>query len=483
MLSYSLNVLRSYIRQHLDGTLFSLRRLDADGRAYAPLFQEQDQRFLQIIPKDTRTRTLADYKVLVHDQETWDRFDAARLEPCFQHVPDFHPFEKPPVIVHGGPLTVPHAHANDNAVATSPDTWFEESAISPDTIVRLSLARIEHRFPSSADDDLPGDGDIRGLISAQTHVFQFNYRHLNRRRLSNVRGFMRAAQGIQALWTLWFLEDCVTKDAWRPLHAGLAVLGINPDGANPMLTVLGNPIAFAVLTAVTYVGLFSTADYFHRLQRQRFAASTRSSSATVSKSVTTRQDNLVYLTRTMLEEIDRGKEEAWDHNNLKSWAIETQKWARLVFWCDQRIEANEEHLRIHMKLMGLAYVGLRAEARFRALLLITGHLLMGVAVATGAWFTGTHVLGWHMREAVDSGFMIGAACYAATAIGFVALITWLHSLIRAIDPPQSVNDMVQWASTKYMKGWRDSAVYREIAEFVTRDKRRLLHEEEKRRIA
>ncbi len=477
MLTYSTNVIRSYIRQHLDGTLWSLKRLDAEGADYAPLYHVQDSGFLQIIPKDTRTRTLHDYKALVHDEALWERFEPLKLDPCFKHEPDYHPFEKPEDHLIGVP-------ANDHAVAG--DTWFEESAISPDAIVRLSLGKIEHRFPPDPRDenlDLPGDNDIRGLISAQTHIFQFNYRHLNRRRLSNVRGFMRAAQVVQALWTLWFLEHCAGGHGFRPLHAALAVLGINPDGANPMLSVLGNPIAFAVVTIATYIALFSTADYFHGLQRQRFAAFTRSSSATVSKSVTTRQDNLVYLTRAMLEEIDRGKEEAWDQNRLKAWAGETQKWAKLVFWCDQRIEANEEHLRIHMKLVGLAYVGLRSEARFQALLLIAGHLALAAVIAGGTWWTGTHVLGWSPRDGVDAGFLTGAACYGACTLAFIALVVRLHSLIRAIDPPQSVNDMVQWASTRYMKGYRDSALYREVAEFITRDKRRLLHEEEKRRAA
>ncbi len=475
MLTYSTNVLRSYIRQHLDGTLWSLKKLDEEGHRLQSLYGTQASGFLQIIPKDTITRTVHDYKALVHDQAQWDAFEPLRLDPCFRRVPDFHPFEKP-----GTHLSL--EHANDETVHATADTWFEEAAISPDTIIRLSLSKIEHRFPS-AEDDLPGDGDIRGLISAQTHVFQFNYRHLNQRRLTNVRGFMRTAQVIQALWTVWFLEHCAGNEGFRPLHAGLAVLGINPEGANPILTVLGNPVAFAVITATIYVTLLTTADYFHGLQRQRFAAFTRASSATVSKSVTTRQDNLVYLTRAMLEEIDRGKEEAWDQNKLKAWAGETQKWAKLVFWCDQRIEANEEHLRINMKLVGLAYVGIRAEARFKALQLIAGHLLLAVLLGAGIWYLGQNMLGWHVRANAGGNFPLGAGCYAAVTTGFIALLVWLHSLIRAIDPPQSVNDMVQWASTTYMKGYRDSALYREVAEFITRDKRRLLHEEEKRRLA
>ncbi len=479
MLSYSINVIRSYIQKFSDGTLYSLKRLQGDNATYADLYRVQDARFLQITPMDTRTRTLHDYKALVHDPEQWDRLETARLEPCFDHLPDFHPFEKPEDHLATG-------HVPEGAVTAPADDWFDEGSISPDAIIRLSLGKIEHRFPSDnggEGPELPGDGDIRALIAAQTCVFTYNYRHLNRRRLSNVRGFMRVAQGLQAMWTLWFLEDCTDGHGLRPLHAALAYLGANPDGANPLLGVLGNPVAFAVMTGAAYIGLFLTADYFHALQRQRFAAFTRSSSATVSKSVTSRQDNLVYLTRAMLEEIDRGKEEAWDGNRLKAWAGETQKWAKLVFWCDQRIEANEEHLRIHMKLAGLAYTGLRSEARFQALALLVGHLLLSGLAAWAVWWSGTHLMGWQMRDDTTAGFMTGAACYAAATLAFAGLLLRLHSLVRAIDPPQSVNDMIHWASTRYMKGWRDSALYREVAEFITRDKRRLLHEEEKRRAA
>ena len=478
MLSYSINVIRSYIRKFSDGTLYSLKRLQDDGEAHADLYRVQDARFLQITPMDIRTRTVHDYKALVHDPAQWERLETERLDPCFNHVPDFHPFEKPEDHLAA-------AHVPEGAVVAE-DDWFEKGSISPDAIVRLSLGKIEHRFPSRDNGDgpeLPGDGDIRAMISAQTYVFAYNYRHLNRRRLSNVRGFMRAAQGVQALWTLWFLEDCTDGAGLRPLHTALSFLGANPDGANPILSVLGNPIAFAVVTGMTYIGLFLTADYFHALQRQRFAAFTRSSSATVSKSVTSRQDNLVYLTRAMLEEIDRGKEEAWDGNRLKAWAGETQKWAKLVFWCDQRIEANEEHLRIHMKLTGLAYTGLRSEARFQALALLAGHLVLGGFVAEAVWWSGTHLMGWQARGTTTDGFIIATACYAAAILAFAALVFRLHSLVRAIDPPQSVNDMIQWASTRYMKGYRDSALYREVAEFITRDKRRLLHEEEKRKVA
>ena len=39
MLTYSIHVLQSYIRQHLDGTLWNLKRLDQDGQALAPLYR------------------------------------------------------------------------------------------------------------------------------------------------------------------------------------------------------------------------------------------------------------------------------------------------------------------------------------------------------------------------------------------------------------------------------------------------------------
>ena len=475
MLTYSIKVLRSYIRKYSDGTLWSLRRLEAEGAVYKDLYQLQAARFLEITPKDTRTRTVADFKAMMHDPEQWDRLETRKLAPCFEHVPDFHPFEQP-----GTHLET--SHVEGALIRPVNDNGFGEDDISPDTLIRLSLSKIEHRFPSG-DDDLPGDGDIRALIAAQTQVFTYNYRHLNRRRLSNVRAFMRAAQVVQALWTLWFLEDCVKPEDFRPLHAGLDYLGFNPEGANPLVSLLGNPIAFVALTALIYVAMLATAGYFHALQRQRFAAFMRSSSATVSKSVTTRQDNLVYLTRAMMEEMDRGKEEAWDRNRLKAWATETQRWAKLVFWCDQRIEANEEHLRIHMKLVGLAYAGLRSEARFQALMLIAGHGLLGLLTALAGWTIGFDAFGWHLRDAADTDFLVDAGCYGLATLAFLTLLTRLHSLVRAIDPPQAVNDLIQWASTRYMKGWRDSALYREVAEFITRDKRRLLHEEEKRRAA
>lgn len=457
MLNYSVNVITSYIRNFTDGTLWSLKRLNDEGESHKPLYRVETSNFLQVLPADTRPNTLEDYRALTNDPELWAAFEAARLEPCFQHVPDFHPFE-----IHA---------ANDHDAMR-----YGEDAVSPLGIVNLSLDRIAHRFPGG--EGLPADNDVRDLITAQTHVFHFNYANLNIRRLANVRSFMRITQGLQVLWTVWFLELCVGDGAFRPLHAALAVAGVNPGGANPVLAVLSNPVSFAVLTALLYFGLFRLARYVHGLQRQRFAAFTRASAATVSRSVISRQDNLVYLTRAMLEEIDRGKEAAWDGNTLKTWAGETQKWAKMVFWCDQRIEANEEHLRMHMKLAGLAYSGVRSEARFRALLLISGHLTLGAVVAIAVWIAGG-LMGLHANWPTA----LGVGAYVAATLCFVAMLLGLHSLVKYDEAPQSLNDIVQWASTRAMKGYRDNALYREVAEFMTRDKRRLLREEEKRRAA
>ena len=64
---------------------------------------------------------------------------------------------------------------------------------------------------------------------------------------------------------------------------------------------------------------------------------------------------------------------------------------------------------------------------------------------------------------------------------FFGLLACLHGLIKTQEGRESVYNLTNWAATKTMKSYRDSQLYKEIAAFITREKRRLLREEEKRR--
>ncbi len=466
---YSIEVLKAYWQKIQDGTLWTLNRLHESGRAREDLYRSEESDFLHILPKTTPVRSLDDYMALVRDDDGWQGFEAARLDPCFLYEANLHPFETPVTEsdAHAADPTDTADHANDNGDAAT--------AMSPAQIVELSLAKIEHRFPS--DDDW-GDKDIRDLIATQTFVFQSNYDNLTRRRRINVRLWMRLALVVFASWTWWTLESL--SHGVRPLHGAFAamVAYAGLDFSRIALRAVFSPWTCLIMTLGAFAGAFAWAKHIHGLQRLRFVASTRASSATVAKSVTSRLETILYVARAMVEEIDRGKDDAWDAGTLKPWATQTQKLVKLVFWCDQRIYAIEDYLRIHMKLVGLCNDGIRQAAKFKALFLMYRHATLVFVLPLIFAGIGQVVFGWH----------IGTAMAVQTPIAFVivtvavfVLFLRLHSLIKGQEAPESVYNLISWAATRTMKGYRDSRLYMEMAAFITREKRRLLREEEKRR--
>jgi len=468
---YSIEVLRNYWQKIQDGTLWTLNRLHESGRARDDLYRSEESGFLHILPKTTPNRSLDDYMALMRDDEGWQAFETARLDPCFLYEANLHPFETPvsESEAHAAdPTDTPdHGHANDNGEAAT--------AMSPAQIVELSLAKIEHRFPG---DEMWGDKDIRDLIATQTFVFQSNYDNLTRRRRMNVRLWMRLALGIFALWTWWTLEAVST--GIRPLHelfAGMiAYAGL--DLGKVAVNAVFSPWTCLILSLGAFWGAYAWAKHIHGLQRLRFVGSTRASSATVAKSVTSRLETILYVARALVEEIDRGKDDAWDTGTLKPWATATQKLVKLVFWCDQRIYGIEDYLRMHMKLVGLCNDGIRQAAKFKALFLMYRHATLVLVLPVAFAGIGALALGWHIGAVVDVQTPLAFAC---VTVAVFALFLKLHGLIKGQEAPESVYNLISWAATRTMKGYRDSRLYMEMAAFITREKRRLLREEEKRR--
>jgi hypothetical protein len=296
---------------------------------------------------------------------------------------------------------------------------------------------------------------------------------------------MRYGLLLFAVWLWWALE-AMTAGGFRPLHSlfegAFAYAGFDIAGAPFIVRMLFSPLTPAVLTLGAFFAMLAWATHIHDLHRLRFVAGTRASSATVAKSLTSRLDNLLYVTRALLEEIDRGKEDAWDQGALKPWASDTQKLAALVFWCDQRIYAIEEFFRIQMKLIGLCNDGIRDAAKFKALILMYRNTASALVLPLLFWVAGTTGLGWSWHDPEQSpAALFDLTCFILVAAGFFALLLRLHGLIKAQEGRESVYNLINWVTTKTMKGYRDSQLYKEIAAFITREKRRLLREEEKRR--
>lgn len=475
MTIYSLDVIKNYWQKIQDGTLWTLNRLHKSGRAREDLYRSEESGFLHILPKTTPNRSLDDYMALVRDDEGWPAFEEARLDPCFLYEANLHPFETPVAESDShaaDPTDTPDmpaigTHANDNGDSAT--------AMSPAQIIELSLAKTEHRFPG---DDIWGDKDIRDLIATQTFVFQSNYDTLTRRRRTNVRLWMRLAILAFAVWSWWTLES--VSSGTRPLHEafGGMVAYAGLDFGKIAVRAVFSPWTCLLITLAAFWGAFAWASHIHGLHRLRFVGSTRASSATVAKSVTSRLETILYVARALVEEIDRGKDDAWDTGTLKPWATATQKLVKLVFWCDQRIYGIEDYLRMHMKLVGLCNDGIRQAAKFKALFLMYRHAALVVILPLLFAGIGTLALGWHIGAVMA---VQTPVAFAMVTVAVFALFLKLHGLIKGQEAPESVYNLISWAATRTMKGYRDSRLYMEMAAFITREKRRLLREEEKRR--
>jgi hypothetical protein len=70
---------------------------------------------------------------------------------------------------------------------------------------------------------------------------------------------------------------------------------------------------------------------------------------------------------------------------------------------------------------------------------------------------------------------------ALFAFGLLSFLVSLHSLIKAVDDPQSVHAAIRSLLSANIQGPADLRLDEEFAEFIRRDKRRILIEEDKRR--
>lgn len=456
---YSLHVASSYWKRIEDGTLWTLKRIDRQGQALAGLYRAEPTGFLHILPGDIRTSRLDDYKPLLADDDQWQTFERDKLVPCFLYEANFHPFEAPAL----------DREARDSV------------SVCPARIIELSLETIEHRFPGGTGE--PGDKDVRDLTTAQTFLFRHNYARLNLYRRQSVQRWLRLALAMFAIWAWWGLE-AVTTGGPRPLHAvvatAFAYAGFDLAGAPAMVRAVLSPLTVAVLTLCAFFVMQAWTQHIQNLHRLRFLGATRGASTAVTKALTARLDNLLYLTRGLLEEIDRGKEDAWDRDALKPWAQDVQKLAALVFWCDQRIAAIEAFVRVHMKLIGLCNDGVGDEARFKALVLVCRNATIAMLLPVGFAAAGALCLGWRPAGfALASAAGLDLTCFALVAASFTVLLLRLHGLIKTQESRESIEALINWPAIRAMRGYRDSQLYREIAAFITREKRRLLREEEK----
>ena len=433
------DTLHGYIDKITDGTLRTTRDIcEADRERLHYLYSETRTGFLQIANTDLLNKTVDDYRPIVLDDDQWTQFHQARLDPFFAEVIDLSP---------RGTL---NAHL-------APD-----SHMTPETLIRLSLGRIETQFPGGLESDIAtgaafGDQDVRDLITAKGLIIYANHIHLHQSRRNNIAKLYHHAVVTAACLLIWVAGTTVFGD---PL-AGFGLWAFTPTPA--FLTVS--------------IAAFHIRSVFirrrHRALADQFNAATRLSCATVSKCAILRQDHLIHASRAMLEITNNGKEDYWAEGKLRRWTEVNEKWCELIFWFNGRITANANFAFIRAKLIGMTLEGLAAAARFEALKLTAGTLAWLVIVAAVGAFLVAVALWQDTLPAPALSLLIG--------LGYLIWQTLrLHALLRPVEEPEAVAEILHTDSLQRMKSDKDARLHEDVARFMKREKLKQLYAERTR---
>ena len=326
---------------------------------------------------------------------------------------------------------------------------------------------------------------MRDRLSAQSFVFHFNYKRLNTLRLATVNKAMLASSAVTLAAAALLTGAAAMPNAFTaPLDILLKAVAPQTGGMAPVVMIVdAEPVGLVVVAAVVVLtatlsrsAIAAITRHFHTIHRGLFESFTSTSCARVSKAVTSRQDNLHYLERSMMEEIDRTREPAWASGELSQWVSRSRRWSKLVFWIHERMNAIEENMAANMKIIGLHYGGLRAIARLEALKMagLYHAAALGLVVAWGIF-----VLTIARHGPADLAVMITA--FLILIAGHVWRIARLHALVKAFEEPQSIQVVINLASTAYTKGYKDSALHDVIGAYLEREKQKMMMEEEKLR--
>lgn len=427
----SADIVRTYISKITDGTLRTTQNICADDRTHLDyLYTQTRTGFLQIRSTDLVNKSVEDYRQIVLDDAHWTRFHEEKLDRYFAEAVDLSPRDA-------------------------------SGALTPESLIRLSLGRLERQFPgglaNESDDGQFGDQDVRDLIAAKGLVVHANHEWLSRARRENVTKLYRHAVISSALTLLWLF--------W------LLIFG-NPLAATAWLAPMATTLALCFSVAV-----FHARSVFirrrHRALADQFNAATRLSCATVAKCAILRQDHLIHTCHAMFEITNNGKEDYWAEGRLRRWTEVNEKWCELIFWLNGRIAANASFAFLRTKLIGMSLEGLVAQARFAALTL------------TIIWSAGLGVIACAAVTVIAIGIgrwqVVGNGAILLVYLGYMVWqVLRLHRLIRGDDTQEGIEELMTTDSLQKMKGYADARLHAEVAHFMKREKLKQLYAERTR---
>ena len=447
MFTTMLKIVDTYIGKITDGTLRTTQDLyAADHDRLRPLCSETRTGYLQINNTDLLSHTLDDYRRIVSDDALWDQFVATKLDCYFSERVDLSPL---------GDMLAPKP--DPDADPTMPPEK-DPRPMSPESLIRLSLGRIESQFPGGLGQDY-GDEDLRDLISAKGMVMYHNYRHLHAARRQHITKLYRYGVVVAGLALAWLA--LATMLPYNPLHLPRLHL-------DNWRQTLASPVVVGLPVAVIAFHLMSILTRRrHRALGDQFNAATRLSSATVGKCAIVRQDAMIFAAHAMFEMANSGKEDYWAQGRLKRWTEVNAKWCELIFWLNGRVAGNANYVFIRSKLIGMSLQGLHAQARFDSLKTTTAYLGLLALILVAALPLAVH-------NPVE---------FAITAV-FSAYMAWqilrLHGLIDARDVPDAVAEVLHSDSLQTMKSPREARLHEEVARFMKREKLKQLYAERTR---
>ncbi len=286
------------------------------------------------------------YRHIVEDDDSWTQLSETRLAAYFTYQP------------------TADIHNDVRLLEKLREEECPESILTyntPETYVRVSLARIELQFPGGLEGDI-GDEDYRHVVLSRDLCFHHNLQALYIGREKQTIVSYRTASAVIAAATI-VLAFLTTGNSF------LGRISLSDLPLKHIATwseVFRTPMfAVAVVSIIALTFCLLRLLHVFEVTADRFGAATKPVSMTAAQYAHERQSALIALADSLINDLNEGKEEAVMRGRSLEWAEQGQRLSELLDWVAARIEHNHAFACQSSSLLGMVTPSLSTQSRSR----------------------------------------------------------------------------------------------------------------------
>jgi len=422
-----------------------------------------------------------DYDRMISSDDSWAGL-SAEMDRFYEDSLDMFPFEEEREETDDTRLNWIEAWMRNGM------NWVKRNIADPYELTRLGFPKrffqiqsaiIEKRFPGGRGTGMPGDGDIRDLISDFRELFRFNLaKYIARKRRLQQRYFNSYHRIITVATVLYFTAYGTSLFAVYPEYPaafyGTVVTALLLYGAALILPrhwLIHGDKQFKAQSKVEF-------DYYSNSQIQ--------SCRTLDKQVGFRTKNLSNLIDILTARID--KDGRTQHQS--DWPERCRRWVKLVYWLSQRQETIERYAqlefwrvrRIHAQYIIAGNIR-NYQVRMKCVrqMLMTG--AFAIACAGGLGYATMQIVSGNLGKYVMLDLVKGVAanlvligCNAAVVVAGFAIMYGFMSQLYKLSSENWNTELDILKDNIDVKNWdryQSVRLHDKLAEQVANDKRQL----------